>query len=166
MGEQTTTAHCANCRSEVDVPDGYSHGDLIRCGVCGTSHRIVRGEGVRLVLSDVTPLRDALRELEGRRERLGDELTGARGRLGIGSHGLYLGLAYVLYQVALNDQVWTVGLILQGAAVALVAAIALEVMNYYFLSKRQKMTQLEAEIEAVHEEELELRRKLREASRH
>ncbi len=165
MDDKNTTARCANCPAEIGVPDNYGHGDVIRCGICGATNRILRGDVLRLVLSDVAPLKAALKNLQDRRERLEDELEGARGRLGIGVHGLYVGLAYVLYQVAFDAQTWSVGLIVWGLVIALAAAVALEVMNYLFLSKRQRMERLSDEIDELRKEESEARHKLREAGR-
>jgi hypothetical protein len=165
MEEKNTTAHCANCPAEVSVPDSYSHGDIIRCGICGATNRILRGDALRLVLGDVAPLKAALKDLQDRRERLEDELQGARGRLGIGVQGLYAGLIYVLYQLALREQTWSVGLIAWGLAISLVAAVALEVMNYLFLSKRHRMQRLSDEIAALRAEESGMRHRLREAGR-
>jgi hypothetical protein len=163
--DEKNTAHCASCPAEVSVPGNYAHGDVIRCGICGAPNRIIRGDVLRLVPSDVAPLKAALKDLQNRRGRLEDELAGARGRLGIGVHGLYAGLAYVLYQVALNEQTWSVGLIVWGLVIALLVAVALEVMNYLFLSKRQSMQRLSDEIDALRVEESEMRHKLREAGR-
>ena len=71
-------ARCVHCRTEVSVPDTYAHGDHIKCGTCGTKHKVSRGEVMRIVLADVTPLREALRENERMVERLEDEIRGAR----------------------------------------------------------------------------------------
>ena len=165
MDDKNTTALCANCPAEIGVPDSYSHGDIIRCGICGATNRILRGDVLRLVLSDVAPLKAALKNLQDRRERLEDELEGARGRLGVGVHGLWVGLFYVFYQVALDAQTWSVGLVAWGLGISLVVAVVLEVMNYLFLSKRQRMERLSDEIDELRQEESEARRKLREAGR-
>jgi hypothetical protein len=165
MDEKSTLAQCASCPAEVNVPDSYSHGDVIKCGICGAANRIVRGDVLRLVLSDVAPLKAALSDLKQRRGRLEDELAGARGRLGIGVQGLYAGLIYVLYQLGLKDQTWSVGLLVWGLAISLVAAVVLEVLNYLFLSKHQSMQRLSDEIDSLRAEESEMRRKLHEAGR-
>jgi hypothetical protein len=166
MDQKSTTAHCVECHSDVAVPDSYAQGDHIRCGTCGTGHRVVRGDVLRLVLADTGPLKDALRENEARMERLEDELAGARGRLGMGAHGLYVGAAYVGIEVMLKDHPWTVGLIFIGLGLALVCGIIIEVLNFLFLSKRARIDQLTAEIEDVREAGQELRQKLRDATRH
>jgi hypothetical protein len=165
MDDKNATAHCANCPAEVGVPDNYAHGDVIRCGICGATNRIIRGDALRLVLSDVAPLKAALKELQDRRARLEDELAGARGRLGIGVHGLYVGLAYVLYEVALNERTWSTGLIVWALLISLVVAVVLEVMNYLFLSKHERMQRLSDEIDSLRAEESGMRHKLREAGR-
>jgi len=165
MDEKIATTHCANCPAEVGVPDNYAHGDVIRCGICGATNRIVRGDVLRLVLSDVAPLKAALSDLQQRRGRLEDELVGARGRLGIGVQGLWVGFFYVFYQVALGAQTWSGGLLVWGLAISLAVAVFLEVLNYLFFSKHQRMQRLSGEIDALRIEESDMRRRLREAGR-
>lgn len=165
MDEKSTTAHCVECRSDIAVPDSYAQGDHIRCGTCGTSHKIVRGEVLRLVLADTGPLKEALRDNEARIGRLEDELAGARGRLGMGAHGLYVGVAYVAIQVLLKDHPWTAGVIITGLGLALVCAVIIEVLNFLFLAKRTRIDQLTTEIEDVREMGREIRQKLRDATR-
>jgi len=165
MDEKSTTARCVECHSDVAVPDSYAQGDHIRCGTCGTGHKVVRGEVLRLVLADAGPLKAALRDNEARLEGLEDELAGARGRIGMGAHGLYVGVFYVGIQVMLNDHPWTAGLIFTGLGLALLCAIIIEVLNFLFLSKRARIDQLTAEIEDVREAGRELRQKLRDATR-
>jgi hypothetical protein len=165
MDEKASVARCAGCPAEVNVPDSYAHGDIIRCGICGTSLRVVRGDRLRLVPSDLAPLKSALDDLAARRERLEDELQGARGRLGIGVHGLYVGLAYVLYQIAFNEHVWSVGLFASAFGIAAVSAIVLEVLNFLFMAKRIRIERLSSEIEELQQEETAARHRLREATR-
>jgi DNA-directed RNA polymerase subunit RPC12/RpoP len=166
MDEKSATARCVECRSDIAVPESYAHGDHIRCGTCGTGHRILRGDVLRLVLADTGPLKDAVRDNAARLERLEDELRGARGHVGMGFQGLYVGVAYVALEVLLNHHPWTAGLIFVGLALALVCGVALEVLNFYFLSKRTRIEKLSAEIEDVQEAGRELRQKLREATRY
>ncbi len=70
---EAVKGRCVHCRADILVPDSYHHGDHVKCGQCGTRHKVSRGEreGVRLVLADVGPLRDALKanEIAGRPAR-------------------------------------------------------------------------------------------------
>ena len=91
-----------SCREEIAVADRYAHGDHIKCGVCGTKHKVVRGDRLRLVIADVGPLRDALAQNERLVERLEAELAHARASFGIGANGFGIGLIYALYQVGVN----------------------------------------------------------------
>ena len=61
---------CVHCRADILVPDSYHHGDHVKCGQCGTRHKVVRGEreGVRLVLADIGPVRDALKANQSHEE--------------------------------------------------------------------------------------------------
>jgi hypothetical protein len=165
MEEKTTTARCVECRADIAVPDTYAQGDHIRCGTCGTAHKVVRAGVLRLVLIDLGPLKQMVRENAERLERLEDELRGARGRLGMGVHGLYLGAFYVGYQVLLQNGSWTTGLIATAIAIAIGSGIVIEVLNFLFLTKRHRIERLSAEIEEVREAGRELRQKLREATR-
>ena len=164
MDEKSAVAQCAHCRADVAVPDSYAHGDHIRCGTCSTSHRIQRGEALRLVLADVTPLKDALQDTQQRLGRLEDELAGARGRLGIGMHGLYVGVAYLLYSVH-QGELLSAALAFKTLAVIVVCAVVLETLNFFFLAKRQRIERLSGEIDELKREAVALRHKLREASR-
>jgi hypothetical protein len=165
VDEKSTTARCVECRADVHVPDTYAHGDHIRCGTCGTAHRVSRGEVLRLVLADLGPLNEALKASQARRERLEDELAGARGRLGMGFQGLYVGVAYVFLEVLVNKHEWTAGLVFTGLVLALVCGIVIELLNFLFFAKRRRIQQLTAEIEEVRRGERELRQRLRDASR-
>jgi hypothetical protein len=147
------------------VPDSYAHGDHIKCGACGTRHKVQRGDVLRLVLADVTPLKEALKANEGMVSRLEDELRGARASFGIGANGFGIGIAYAIWQVGFKGQMIDLDLALRTVGVALVSGIALEAANYLFLAKRQRMTRLAAEIEEAREEGRRLQQKIREAGR-
>ena len=84
-------ARCVHCRTEVSVPDTYAHGDHIKCGTCGTKHKVSRGEVMRIVLADVTPLREALRENERMVERLEDEIRFRRAARVAGTRFAHMG---------------------------------------------------------------------------
>ena len=83
-------------------PNSYAHGDHIKCGACGTKHKVVRGDRLRLVLADIGPLRDALAQNEQLSTRLEAELAHARGSFGIGANGFGIGVVYALYQVGMR----------------------------------------------------------------
>jgi len=157
-------ARCVNCRTEITVPPDYAHGDHIKCGTCGTKHKVQRGEVLRLVLADVTPLKDALSANQTLVERLEDELQGARRSFGIGANGLGLSVIYLLYEVALQDRQWDSGLIAEGFGVLIGTGLFLELVNFLFLAKRQKMTRLSEEILAARADGREIQRKIREAA--
>ena len=95
-------ARCVSCREEIGVAARYAHGDHIKCGVCGTKHKVVRGDRLRLVIADVGPLRDTLAQNERQVERLEAELAHARASIGIGANGIGIGLIYALYQVGVK----------------------------------------------------------------
>jgi hypothetical protein len=147
------------------VPDSYAHGDHIKCGACGTRHKVQRGDVVRLVLADVTPLKEALKANEVMISRLEDELRGARASFGVGVNGFGIGLAYAIWQVGFKGQMIDSDLGVKALGVALASGIALEAANYLFLAKRQRMTRLAAEIEEAREEGRRLEQKIREAGR-
>jgi hypothetical protein len=160
------TARCVHCRSDVSVPERYAHGDHIRCGACGTDHRVVRGERlVRLVIGDATPLREALAQNERLVERLGSDLARARGSFGIGSTGIGIGVIFVIYQLALKEAAPDVSLLANAVGIALVSGALLEAANFFFFAKRQAMTRISAEIEEARQEGLRLRQQIRDASR-
>jgi hypothetical protein len=161
----TASARCPNCRGEVNVPTGFTHGDHIKCSSCGTGLKVSRGEALRLLYADISPLKDALRESQERIERLEDELRGARGSVGMGVHGLYVGAFYVGYQLFIKDQDLRLGLFAAGLGLAAGIAVALEVLNYFFLTKRKRITRLAAEVEDERRHGRELRQRLRDATR-
>ncbi len=158
-------ARCVHCRTEVSVPASYAQGDHIKCGTCGTKHKVVRGDVMRLVLADVGPLKDALRENERLVERLEDELRGARQSFGIGANGLGVALVYALWQVALKEQTWSRSLVYEAVGIALVVGLALELGNHFFFAKRHKIVRLNSEIEEAKAAGRQIKKVIRESGR-
>jgi hypothetical protein len=165
MEGKVLLARCVNCRSEITVPERYAHGDHIKCGTCGTQHKVLRGDVLRLVIADVTPLKDALRENHKLVERLEDELRGARRSVGIGSNGIGIGVAYAVWQVALQEQALDQSLLVRAVFVALLSGAALELANLLFLAKRQRIRRLSAELDEAKTNGRQLDKQIREASR-
>jgi len=158
-------ARCVNCREEISVAERYAHGDHIKCGVCGTKHKVVRGDRLRLVIADVGPLREALVQNERLVDRLEAELSHARASLGIGANGFGIGVIYALYQVGFNGAPIGKRLLMASLGIAIVAGILLEAMNWSFLAKRSAMTRIGRELDEALEEGEKLRQQIREASR-
>jgi hypothetical protein len=158
---------CVHCRSDILVPDTYQHGDHVKCGQCGTRHKVMRGEreGVRLVLADVGPLRDALKANQSMVGRLEDELRGARHSVGLGANGLGIAVVYIIWQVALKDMPMSTALIWRAVVVGVVSGIALELINYMALAKRKHITRITNDLEEVRQEGRTLQQKIRESSR-
>ena len=165
MEGKVLLARCVNCRSEVTVPERYAHGDHIKCGTCGTQHKVLRGDVLRLVIADAAPLKDALRENERLVERLEDELRGARRSMGIGGNGVGIGVAYAVWQVALQEQSLDQGLLIRSLIVAVVSGVALELANLLFFAKRQRIRRLSAEIDEARGDSRAIQQKIREATR-
>jgi DNA-directed RNA polymerase subunit RPC12/RpoP len=163
--EQTQKARCVHCRADVVVPDSYSQGDHIKCGSCGTKHKIVRGEVLRIVIADATPLREALQANRAMIERLEADMRRARGSFGLGVNGLGLALIYVLWQVGQKDRLVSVELGIEALGVAIVTGLLLELANYLFLAKRQKISRLSDEIAEAKKESRLLDQKIREAGK-
>jgi hypothetical protein len=153
------------CRVEVVVPASYEHGDQVRCGSCGTGHRVLRGDRVRLVLADVSALREEVRAAEERAGQIEADLQRARGSIGIGVNGLAVGLAYLLWQIGLADQTWAPPLLWRAAGLSLVSGVLLELANYLFLAKRQAMIRLSEDLEQARADLRLARQRLRDASR-
>jgi predicted RNA-binding Zn-ribbon protein involved in translation (DUF1610 family) len=158
-------ARCVSCREEIAVGDRYAHGDHIKCGVCGTKHKVVRGDRLRLVIADVGPLRDVLAQNERLVERLEAELAHARASLGIGANGVGIGVAYALYQMGINQAPISTGLLWTSIAVAIFAGLLLELANWSFLAKRNAMMRISSELEEARSEGQKLRTQIREATR-
>jgi hypothetical protein len=149
----------------VSVPDTYAQGDHIKCPTCGTQHKVQRGEVLRLVIADVGPLKEALYDNGVLVERLEAEIKDARASFGIGANGVGLSLIYVLFQVALREQPLSQDLFKEAVMVALGTGAALELANYLFLAKRQKLTRLNHELEEARAEGRQLQQKIRDATR-
>ena len=159
-------ARCAECRTEIQIPSSYAHGDHVKCATCGMRHKVVRtGEAVRLVLADVGPLKEALRQYEAQQNRLEAELRHARASFGVGVNGIGIGVAYAIWQVAFKEGQIGLPLLWEVVAVAVVSGVLLELANYFFLAKRKAMSRLSQEIEEVEAEARAVQQKIREASR-
>lgn len=165
MTNGTQSARCVHCRAEITIPDSYAHGDHVKCGTCGTKHKVSRGEVLRLVLADIAPLRDALLENERMVERLEDEIRGARRSLGIGVNGLGIGVLYAIVQIGLNEATINAELAWKSLGVALLVGIGLELANHLFLAKRQRIHRLSEELQAARENGRRLQKVIREAGR-
>lgn len=158
-------ARCVHCRTDVRVPESYADGDHIKCGACGTGHRVLRSEtGLRLVLADVGPLRDNLRTNEQRLNNLAQDLREARASFGIGVNGLGIGVIYLLVKVAWEDKPLTQELCVTAGIIAVLVGILLEAANALFLQKRKAIVQISSEIERLETESRELRRRIREGT--
>jgi hypothetical protein len=164
-GAAVAKARCVSCREEIAIPDQYAHGDHIACGGCGTKHKVVRGDRVRLVLTDVTPLRDALAQNQRTISRIQAELAQARASFGIGANGIGVGVAFAVYQVGFNEVSLSMNLLWNAIGVALVAGLLLEAANWAFLAKRQAIIRLSEELDEAQAEARQLRQKIRDATR-
>jgi hypothetical protein len=163
--EQKHTARCVNCRAEIVVPATYAHGDHIKCGSCGMKHKVARGDVLRLVLADVTPLKEAVQANRERIARLDDELRGARRSFGLGVNGLGVGLIYALWEITQHEATLGSELIRDAVLVAVASGLLMELANYLFLAKRHRITRITQEIEALDGEVRQLEQRVREASR-
>jgi hypothetical protein len=85
--------------------------------------------------------------------------------VGIGVNGLAFGVVYAIYQVGTQEMTLSTTLLWKSAAIAIVVGVLLELVNYLFLAKRRRMTQLSEEIEVLRSEARQLDQKIREASR-
>jgi len=158
-------ARCVHCREEVEVSDRYAQGDHVKCGVCGTRHKVVRGDQLRLVLADVGPLRETLNQNQLLVSRLEAELAHARASFGIGANGLGIGLIFALYQLGMGGATLSIGLVMNALGIALVSGLLLEGANWSFLAKRSAITRISSELEEARAEGQKLRQQLREATR-
>jgi hypothetical protein len=164
-GIAASKARCVSCREEMQIPNQYSHGDHIACGTCGTKHKVVRGERVRLVIADAAPLRDALAQNERVTNRIKAELAHARASFGIGVNGVGIGVIFALYQVGVKGEAVSLNLLANVIGIAVVSGLLLEAANWAFLAKRSAITRLSQELEEVQAEGRQLRQRIREASR-
>ncbi|MCU0240870.1 MAG: cytochrome c3 family protein [Vicinamibacteria bacterium] len=158
-------ARCGECHSEVLVPDSYAQGDHIKCGTCHTGLKVHRGDILRLLIADVSPLKESLRQQQERMRNLEDELQKARGSIGLGINGLLIGLAYIVWQIGLRSRDFSTGLFVEAILLSLVSGVVLEVLNFYYFAKRQVMTRLSAEIDELRQMNRQLQQKIREATR-
>jgi hypothetical protein len=148
------------------VEERDAHGDQIHCDNCKDGFKVVRRNGaVRLVYADVGPLRDNLREIQGRTSVLKSELKSAKASLGIGVNGLGLGVLYVVAKVGLEEQLITRELIWTAVAIATVTGVLLELTNLFFLAKHKAMLRLSSEIRQAQREARRLRQAIRDATR-
>jgi len=164
-GAGAATAPCVHCREPVSVSAQYAHGDHIKCGACGTQHKVVRGDTVRLVIADVTPLREALAQNQQLVDRLGAELAHARASFGIGANGLGIGLIFALYQVGWKGEELSTNLLANAIGIAVISGLLLEAANWAFLAKRSAITRLSQEIAEAQSESNALRQQIRDATR-
>ena len=148
-GGGSATARCVYCHEEVQVSDRYAHGDHIKCGKCGTKHKVVRGERLRLVLADVGPVREALAQNDALVARLETQLAQTRGSFGLGANGLVIGVGWAVYEVVANHTPVDSALLWRAAALAFVCALLLEAANWAFLAKRSRITRLTLELAAA-----------------
>jgi hypothetical protein len=156
---------CVHCKVAISVPEHYAHGDHIKCGACGTKHKVVRGEQLRLVLADAGPVRDAIALNEHTAARLEEDLARTRRGVGIGANGLAVGLAYAVYQVGIRHEPISRALLGEALGIALAIFALLELANWAFLGKRQRITTLTRELEEARAEGARLRTILRDATR-
>jgi hypothetical protein len=164
MAFDSRPGKCLSCRAEVQVPNTFADGEMIDCGTCGISLKILRpGGGLRLVIADLTPLRDEVRAKQHQIKDLEHDLAKAQASIGIGANGLGLGVMYVIAQVGLEEKPLTGWLIGIGVAIALVTGIGLEVANLLFLAKRREMTRLSEETAQAKAELRESQRKIKES---
>ena len=166
MGKDATAGKCLNCRAEVLVPNSFADADLIQCGVCRMSLKILRAGGaLRLAIADVAPLRDEVRSIEQRMRGLETDLARARASFGIGANGFGIGVAYVVFQIGFRDQSLSRGLITTAIGIAIVSGLVLELANFFFLAKRREMSRLSDEIDQANADIRERQAKIRDSLR-
>jgi len=166
-GKDVTPAKCLNCRSEVLVPNSYTEGDTLQCGVCGMGLKVQKTGGglVKLVISDVGPLRDEMKSTQQRVLALESDLARARASFGIGINGFGIGVLYVIAQVMLEDKNVSRELLWNAAAIGIVSGVALELANFFFLAKRREMSRIAKEIAEATREINSIQQKIRESLR-
>lgn len=165
--KDVTPGKCLNCRSEVMVPNTFADGDTMQCGVCGMGLKIHRSPtgGLKLVISDVGPLRDEMKATQQRVVGLESDLQRARASFGIGANGFGVGIVYLLAQVMLEDKNLSRELFLTAAGIAIVSGVALELANFFFLAKRREMSRLSVEIAEAQKEINSIQQKIRDSLR-
>jgi hypothetical protein len=166
-GKDVTPAKCLNCRSEVMVPNAFTEGDTLQCSVCGMGLKVQKTGGglVKLVISDVGPLRDEMKSTQQRVSALESDLARARASFGIGINGFGIGVLYVIAQVMLEDKNVSRDLLFNAAAIAIVSGIGLELANFFFLAKRREMARLSKEIAEATREINSIQQKIRDSLR-
>jgi hypothetical protein len=167
MNAKAQSARCPACRAQVLVEERDAHGDQIHCDNCKGAFKVVRRDSaaVRLVYADAGPLRDNLRDVQGRTRLLESELQSAKASLGIGVNGLGLGVLYVVAKVGLENALITRELIWTAVAIAAVTGALLELTNFFFLAKHKAMVRLSGEIREAQREAQRLRQFIRDATR-
>ena len=145
-GAAGSKVRCVSCREEISIPEQYAHGDHIGCGACGTKHKVVRGERLRVVIADATPLRDALDQNQKMIKRMKADLAQARASYGIGANGLGIGVAFAIYQVGWKGEPLSMNLLWNAIGIAILCGALLEAANWAFLAKRHTITRLLAEL--------------------
>ena len=90
---------------------------------------------------------------------------GARHSIGLGANGVGIGVAFFLYKVAIENHPVNVDLLWSAALVALGTGIALELLNYVALAKRQAIRRITSDLDDARAESRALQQKIREASR-
>jgi len=165
--KDVTPGKCLNCRSEVMVPNSFADGDTMQCGVCGMGLKVHRSGagGLKLVISDVGPLRDEMKATQLRVVGLESDLQRARASFGIGVNGFGFGVLYVVAQVMLEDKNISRELLVNAGAIAIVSGIALELANFFFLAKRREMSRLSSEIAEAQKEINSIQQKIRDSLR-
>ena len=166
-GKDVTPAKCLNCRSEVMVPNSFTEGDTLQCGVCGMGLKIQKTGGglVKLVISDVGPLRDEMKSTQQRVASLESDLARARASFGIGINGFGIGVLYVIAQVMLEDKNVSRDLLFTATAIGVVSGLCLELANFFFLAKRREMARLSKEIGEATREINSIQQKIRDSLR-
>ena len=162
---QSRAARCPNCRSEVVVPESYAEGAQIGCGTCSVQLRIMRAEGLRLVIADPLALRETLRQIKVDIEATKRELQTARASWGIGVNGFGIGLLYVVARMFLEQRRLSQELVVRAIVLSLLVGVLLELANYLFLAKRKAISRLSEQLRRSVADQRETERKIRESSR-
>jgi DNA-directed RNA polymerase subunit RPC12/RpoP len=162
---QDQIARCLNCRSEVSVPDSYADDAQIACGHCAVQLRIMRRDGLRLVIADLIALRETLRASKSFISETKRDLQAARASWGIGVNGFGIGVLYIVARLALEGRELNRGLVLEAMTLAIVVGVLLELANYLFLAKRRTISSLTEQLKRAVADQREIERKVRESSR-